>query len=289
MKKIRFIINPASGTKSKHSIPELIRSLLDKKIFEPEIIFTGYKNHGTALAREAIEKGIEIVCACGGDGTVNEIAGVLRFSETTLAIVPTGSGNGLARDLKISTHPEKAISNLNNPKVIKIDTCTMNEIPFFVGAGIGFDAHISEKFSHSKTRGFKTYIFLVLREWFNYHEKEFSLQYDDKKETFKSFIFTVANTSQYGNNVKIAPQASVMDGMMDVCLIKKPSLIQCFQTAYLLFTGSIDKSKLTTSFQTNSLSVHTNEKCGHVDGEPVLIDGKAEFKIFPQSLKVMVG
>ena len=92
--RIAFIINPNSGTGRKESIPTMIQNGLDAKKFEPEIVFTQHRGHGTELAKEFVEKGFDMIIAVGGDGTVNEIARSIIHTNAALGIVPIGSGTG---------------------------------------------------------------------------------------------------------------------------------------------------------------------------------------------------
>ena len=106
---VTFIINPKSGTHSKEAIPGLIEDTLDKERFEWRIKYTEYAGHAAKLAKESATKGVDIVVAVGGDGTVNEVARSLVHTQTALAIIPCGSGNGLARHLCLPMDMKKAI------------------------------------------------------------------------------------------------------------------------------------------------------------------------------------
>src|SRR5690606_19611845 len=98
---IIFIINPISGGKKKSNLPSLIDKYLDKDKYEPIYAFTAYPGHASELAEEAEKENYDIIVAVGGDGTINEVASKLVHSEKVLAIIPFGSGNGLARFLNI--------------------------------------------------------------------------------------------------------------------------------------------------------------------------------------------
>ena len=100
-KSVRFIVNPISGTRGKEAIIRLIPQYLSDERFQYEIVYTERSGHAAQLAQEAAEAGVDIVVAVGGDGTVNEVARSLVHTQTALAIVPCGSGNGLARHLFI--------------------------------------------------------------------------------------------------------------------------------------------------------------------------------------------
>ena len=100
--KILFIVNPKSGTLGKSNWIAMATKMLAQK-FDLEFQYTTHRGHACELAQKAVARNISIVAAVGGDGTVNEIASALIHTNTALAILPLGSGNGLARDLGIST------------------------------------------------------------------------------------------------------------------------------------------------------------------------------------------
>ena len=100
MMQVQFILNPISGTKEKSEIPQLIEEHLDKCLYDYTIRYTEYAGHARELAEEAAREGIDIVVAVGGDGTVNEVGSGLAGTTTALGILPCGSGNGLARNIK---------------------------------------------------------------------------------------------------------------------------------------------------------------------------------------------
>src|SRR4051812_15392154 len=156
-----------------------------------------------------------MIVAVGGDGTVNEIASAIVGSGTALGIVPYGSGNGLARFLGIPMNPNQAIQALVKGHVESIDSGTVNGQPFFNMAGMGFDAHISEVFSHGKKRGFVSYIKSSIEEISTYDEQQYHIEIDGKVYERKAFMLSIANSSQYGNNAHISPKASVQDGLLD--------------------------------------------------------------------------
>ena len=173
-RKVLFIINPVSGGKKKDQVPDLIHESLDTNLFELTIVFTTGAMHASELAADAVGK-YNYIIAVGGDGTVNEIASSIVGTDTALGIIPFGSGNGLARFLKIPMDTREAIKTLNMERVEKIDSATLNGQPFFNMAGMGFDAHISEVFSHDKTRGFGAYIRSALHEIANYQYEPYHL------------------------------------------------------------------------------------------------------------------
>ena len=163
-RKILAVINPISGTSNKEFMPETIARCIDPDKFDVVVRFTQHASHATLLTEEAIKEGFYGVIAVGGDGTINEVAAALRDSSTALGIIPCGSGNGLARHLGIPMNVEKALEIINLDNIESLDYCTANDRPFFCTCGVGFDAHVSQKFAEAKKRGPLSYIQKTLVE-----------------------------------------------------------------------------------------------------------------------------
>jgi diacylglycerol kinase family enzyme len=173
-KKIVFIVNPISGAQQKSVILSQIERAIDTSKFDFEIVKTAYAGHATQIAKEAVSDGVDIVCAVGGDGTVNEAARALLHTNTALAIIPCGSGNGLARHLHIPIDPIRAAELIGEGCVQDIDYGLVNEKPFFCVCGVGFDAHVSMKFAEAGRRGPITYVENVIKS-LKYAPREYEL------------------------------------------------------------------------------------------------------------------
>lgn len=273
VKRILFVVNPISGTSQKRLILKQIEKHLDLTRFEYEVVNTEYMGHATEIARDATNRGVDIVCAIGGDGTVNETARSLVHTSTALAIIPCGSGNGLARHLHIPLDPIRAVKLINEGVPRKMDYGLINQHPFFCTCGVGFDAFISQKFAEAGKRGPRAYIENVLRNALKYNPETYEIEVEDEHEKtaqYKAVIIACANASQYGNNAFIAPQASVRDGLMDVTIIEPFTVIEAPQLAFQLFSGTIDQSSRIKSFRCKNLRINRS-KPGviHYDGDPI--------------------
>ena len=176
MKHIVFITNPISGTISKAGIPELVEVHLDHARFSYEFVATQYAGHATLLAQEAAARGADIVCAIGGDGTVNEVGRGLLGTETAMAILPCGSGNGLARHLMLPMDLKRCLDIINLDTVETLDSGVINGHPFFCTCGMGFDAFISMKFAEAGKRGLMTYVEQMLREGLSYKPETYEIE-----------------------------------------------------------------------------------------------------------------
>ncbi len=282
-------MNPVSGGKKKDGVPELIEKNLDAGAFEAAIVFSDGVAHARQIAKEAVNK-FDLVVAVGGDGTVNEVASAIVGSDTILGIIPYGSGNGLSRFLGISMEAEKAIQNLGSGRIEVIDSGKLNGQPFFNMAGMGFDAHIAEVFSHGKKRGFLTYIKSSFEEIYKYKPQLYKLDIDGKLYEREAFMLSFANSSQYGNNAHISPHASVQDGLLDVCVIKQFPLWRFVEMGIRMVTKTTDKTKYVEIIRGKVIKI-TRDCPGpvHLDGEPHVAGTDNIVEVVPDSLKVIVG
>lgn len=287
--KVRFIINPTSGTKSRKDVEALIREHLNQDKYVHDIVYTERAGHAPDLAREAANQGVAIVVAVGGDGTVNEVARGLLHTEAALAILPKGSGNGLARHLGIPMGLDGALRVINKANITTIDSGQINGHPFFTTAGIGFDAYISSVFAGNKKRGLQTYVELVMKEVLNYKHLPVIASINGNTLDTDCFVMAFANAAQYGNNAYIAPNADIQDGLLDVCLVRRLDLIKALNLSYCMLTKQLANADSAEYFQTDRVNVQAEEEMMyHADGDYL---GKAqtfEVSMVPQSLRVLV-
>jgi len=206
-----------------------------------------------------------------------------------LAIIPAGSGNGLARHLKIPVNIKKAIANINTGKVKLIDTVKINDDYFIGTAGVGFDAYISWKFSESKKRGFWTYLKIALTGFFNYQPCDYTINYDGIEKIIKNgWLVTYTNSSQYGNNIFISPDAKIDDGLVRLIIVRKFPLIYFLGFIFYFLSKRILKFKFTEEIVAKKITMTNPNNHIHIDGEPILMDNKIKVETIPQSLKVLV-
>jgi len=285
-RKALFIINPISGGKKKDRVPDLVNSHFKG---DATIVFTEGVSHAHEVAAQAIGQ-YDMVVAVGGDGTINEVASALVGSETILGVVPCGSGNGLSRFLQIPMDIEEAIKNLNTGDVAVIDSAQANGKPFFNMAGMGFDAHISEVFSHGKHRGFISYIKSSLLEVINYKPQDYHIEIDGQIYDRRAFMVSFANSSQYGNNAHVSPQASVQDGLLDVCIIKPFPLYRFAGLVIRMFNKTANKSRFVEIINGKHITVKRKTQGPmHLDGEPEIAEANVKIDVLPASLNILVG
>jgi diacylglycerol kinase (ATP) len=288
-KKIRFIINPISGLAKKHHLPDLIKTHLDHSRFDYDIAFTEYRKHAKLIAQQSIEEGYDIVCAVGGDGSVHEVGTAIIGSKTTLAIIPNGSGNGLARHLKIPLDVIEAIQCINASQEITMDTVLANDKPFLGVGGYAFDALIAKKFDEYHTRGFWSYAKLVLKEYFFYKPIQVEIELIDRKINIPVVLCTIANASEFGNGFTVSPQSNVSDGKLELCILKPFSYFLAPFIIFRYFKKCAHKSRFSEIIQFEKAKITIKEPMAHYDGEPFEVRKELNIQVVPKSLHILVG
>ncbi|SFP74693.1 lipid kinase, YegS/Rv2252/BmrU family [Pseudarcicella hirudinis] len=280
-------MNATSGTTTEARKSKIIKLIENQK--NVKLIFTEYAGHGAEISKRAVAEKVDKVIAVGGDGTVNEIARELIDSETALGIIPIGSGNGLARHLKIPMKVEKAIQLAVSGKTVKIDACFLNEIPFFCTAGVGFDANVANEFAKQKSRGLKTYAKMSLKYFRTYKPQTYLLEYKGHEMSKTAFTITFANAAQYGNNAMISPDSKIDDGLIDLVVLKPFPFGAAPIIGVRLFKGTLPNSRYVETEKGTSFRLKSEEPLlVHFDGEPHQLSvNEVDVTIRQQCLKVV--
>ncbi|MES2800120.1 MAG: diacylglycerol kinase family protein [Bacteroidota bacterium] len=287
--RIFFIINPISGVGRKKSLPRIIENKLDHTQYEYEIAYTEYKKHAGILAKQASEQGFDIVCAVGGDGSVHEVGTALIGTATKLAIIPTGSGNGLARHLGIPKRKSKAIQFINKQESVQMDTVLVNDESFLGVAGWGFDAHIAKRFEEHRKRGLITYARLVVREFFKYNPLNITIDMNGEVKQMPLMLCTIANSSQFGNGFCVSPKSSITDGILEMVLMKPFKIWNAPRVVMRSFRKKSDRLKNAEIIQFQSATIEIPGHLGHFDGESVCVSSFLKIEVNPHSLNILVG
>lgn len=286
-KSIRFIINPISGVGKKKVLPGLIKQHLDHSKFTYDIVYTSHRGHAVEISKEAADEGIDIVCVVGGDGSVHEAGTSLIGRNTALAILPTGSGNGIARYLGLPRRIKSALKSINGHQIETVDTLTLNGHQFIGVSGFGFDAYIAKKFDEYHSRGLTSYTRLVLKEFRKY--KGVSVVVNGEKEYSNLFFCSVANMTQFGNGFYISPQSDAKDGQFEIVMVRMPRTFGFIGLLFASMKGTLHRSKYVTCIKAKHAQIKVNDDIGHMDGEPITLkDLTVEFNCHPKSLAVLV-
>ena len=284
--KTLFLVNARSGARRKVDIATLIREAAgDAVTIRP----TERKEDLDGAIDEAEREGFEVVYAVGGDGTVHEIAKRLIGRQLALGILPTGSGNGFARHIGLPIEPRASLRACGQRRVETIDTAVVNDMPFVGVMGIGFDAFVADRFAASSVRGLKTYVQIGITSYFGYRPERYRITVDGKSIEREAWVVAVANTSQYGNDARIAPLASLQDGLLDVVLIRDVSLLRMPFALLRLFRGTLHRAHGVEMLQGREVTIERAAPgAAHLDGEPVTLGARLEVGIRPRSLRVLL-
>ncbi len=286
-----FVINPAAGpvaarTERRQRVEDFVRHhKLDASI---ELSRRG--GHAGELARAALAAGSRLVVSVGGDGTLNEVAGALVDSGALYGMVPTGSGNGLGRDLGLPLEFNRALAALLDGRVRTIDTGEVNGLRFFNVMGVGFDAEIGRRFNLSHKRGLASYLRIGLGAFFSYRRQRLEIEgADGRVETLDAFLASVANSTQYGNNARIAPRARLDDGALDLVAVTTKNLFRAIPLVVRLFRGTVDHSPSVRTLR-GARFVIRRAAAGpiHTDGEVHDCEAELRVRVVPGSLRVVV-
>ena len=289
-KRIVFVVNPISGTQGKKAILKCIDERLDRSLYDFSIVKTEYAGHATQIAVNAVQEKVDVVVAIGGDGTINEIARSLVHTDTALGIIPCGSGNGLARHLRIPMEPKAAIDVINQGHELSIDYGKINNILFFCTCGVGFDAFVSLKFADSGKRGLLTYLENTLHESLRYQPETYEIENEEGTVKYKAWLIACGNASQYGNDAYIAPQASLTDGLMDVTIMEPFTVLDVPSLSFQLFNKTIDQNSRVKTMRAKKIKIHrVNDGVMHFDGDPLMAGKELEVEIVPSGLRVIAS
>jgi diacylglycerol kinase (ATP) len=294
--RVAIIINPISGTGGRLEVArrraELAGAELERRHLDGEVFVSERPGHARELARAAMERGARLLLAWGGDGTVNEVASVLAFTDATLGVIPSGSGNGLSRELKIPFEPVAALDvALAAGRERLIDAGRLDGHLFFNIAGIGLDARVAHRFAADGLvrRGFWRYLEITAQELFTYDPDEHSVVVDGATERVRAMLIAIANGRQYGNGAVIAPHATLDDGRLDVVVVPHRSTAATLMQIPRVFAGTVDRVPGVTIRSGGEIEITSARPVlYHVDGEPFVGGASVRAKVQPAALRVRV-
>jgi diacylglycerol kinase (ATP) len=289
--KVRAILNPRAGVAAEQALQAVRRGR--PSWTDLTVVMTTGPGHAKALAEEAVLAGAELVLSVGGDGTANEVAQGLLGSPTALGIVPVGSGNGLARCLRIPLDPALALESLEHGANRLIDVGSANGRPFLNVGGAGFDATVGADFQaagrNGRRRGISTYVLLSLLRVARYRVEPLRLEAEGKRHELRPFLVCFANGPQYGAGALIARGAKLDDGRLDIVVIDDAPRAVLLANIPRLFAGRLERSRLYRRLAAES-AVLTGQApfAYHRDGEPEPAVARLEVGLLPRALLLRV-
>lgn len=294
--KVVVIINPISGAGRRRDLARLraeqAAALVEQRQLDAEVFVTERPGHARELAQAARRRGATLFVAWGGDGTVNEVGSALIESEASLAIVPTGSGNGLARELGISLDPAAAFQTMFEGRSRLIDAGELDGHLFFNIAGLGLDAQVARRFAEGglQRRGFVRYLELAAREVVSFVPLEYAVSADGHHLVVRPLLIAIANARQYGNGALIAPGAVLDDGKLDIVVVDNRPVWQVLMQAPKLFAGTVAQVPGVSTTRATSVAISADAALVyHVDGEPYVGGHLVKGSVHPRALRVMTA
>jgi len=292
-----YIINPVSGSRSnKDPLQELIK----KKTGAAGLPFTIYPSAVNGcydhLHPVIKEKGITDVIIAGGDGTVNQVVNSLRGLDVQFGILPCGSGNGLALSAGIPRSKTKALDLIFEGKSNRTDGFLINNYFACMLCGLGFDAQVAHDFANDPRRGLVTYVRKTVRHFFTSAAYPFSVTAEGKTLHIEAFFISIANSNQFGNNVTIAPKASLSDGLLDIVIMTRQNKLKLLLQTVKQISGRNSPQEMALLkekhsvlyFQTPELTIENKGSAPlHIDGDPAPAPDKLCIKILPQCFRLM--
>lgn len=267
---IHFIVNPISGN-GKHIITRsTLRSFFPADMFRIEVDYTEHKKHATELTNNAIANNPDYIVACGGDGTINEVASCLINTSIKLGIIPVGSGNGLSAHLHIPKNIEQALQVIINGQSTAIDVGRLNDKYFFSNMGVGIDAMIIRNYENSGRRTLIAYIKASLAASMEFKPQKTALSFNNKMLEENPFMLFISNSNEMGYNMSLTPKASLKDGMLDLVTVPRLSFPEKLILGYYVLRNKVDKFKKAQHALIDNLHIELPEKIftdAQIDGE----------------------
>lgn len=297
--RVTIVINPVAGVRGTleraRTRAEWAIDLLRSRGADPDAFISERHGHARELAAAAVAGGAEVVAAWGGDGTVNEVATALAGRDAALAVIPAGSGNGLARMLGVPADPRRAIDRFLQAPERRIDVGEIDGRLFANIAGVGFDAHVAAAFASlgRARRGLIKYGAIVARELWRYDSRHYALALATREgapcapEGCTAFLLSFANGSQWGNGALIAPAASLDDGLLDAVRVEVTGPVALARAIPHLFRGTIAGVRGVTIMKVRSATVRADAPLVyHADGESFLGGTTLEVAIRDRALRL---
>ncbi|MEO5684067.1 MAG: YegS/Rv2252/BmrU family lipid kinase [Chitinophagaceae bacterium] len=293
--KFIFLINPISGGSTKTALPSLISAAAGKHAAQFLILPTVESGDYHFVKQKIKEEDYTDVIICGGDGSVNNVVQDLKEAKVNFGIVPLGSGNGLALSAKIPKQPAKALELIFTGKADYIDAFTINNAFACMLCGLGFDAQVAHDFAKQERRGLFTYAQQSIKNFFSAKPYSFEIDLGETSFDTEAYFISIANSNQFGNQVTIAPKASLNDGLLDIVIARKMSKAQLPLSILDQIAGRnkvADPHHLKKSgiiyLQADRLTIKNKDAAPlHVDGEPRETAKQFIIRVIPNCFKLI--
>ena len=289
--KVYFIVKPIGNFRLKQ-LRKSLEKTFDSKKDSFHIFSSMKKGHTVALTEKAIDEKADVVVACGGDGTINEVARRLVKTEIPLGIIPLGSGNGIARHFKIPFEISKSVQVIKKNKLAKMDVGVVNGHYFFGNMGCALESHFIRSYQKNGWHGIWAYVIAFFDAVAGFKHQRIQIEYLDKVRKISPFVLLVSNANQQGYDFSLTPQALTDDGQMDLFWMEKSNLFNKIK----FFLYALLRRKLTAkAFNLVRLSalkitlLDQGNFCVQIDGEYLPVaSNHMEIRILPKKLNIII-
>jgi len=302
IEQARVIVNPVAGANATYRKWPRISSLLKHIGLSFDYHYTEGVGHAIELAQEATRDGCRFLVAVGGDGTVHEVANGIMLSKdlekATIGIISTGTGSDFIRSTGHDRDYVKACSSLTGTRRMLIDVGTVEyrskgqaRKRFFINsAGVGFDAAVAEATNHIPKflGGTIPYVMGLFKSLVSYRNKPVEIKVDDEQESKSILSVVVANGCYFGGGMRVAPQADISDGLLDVIAVGDMGKLELLRAFPKIYKGThIHHPKVSTHKATRVEISSTQRFLVHADGE-FLGEGPVSFGLLPSALSIAI-
>ncbi|MBK7133573.1 MAG: diacylglycerol kinase family lipid kinase [Bacteroidales bacterium] len=292
-KRWAFIINPIAGNSFAKTLIPLLEEMIKKHNIDAELMITERSGHATELSEQCLKKGFGHIIGVGGDGTFNEIARpLINQKDVITGLIPAGTGNDFIQIPGFHNRfDEKEWDIFFKANVIAMDAGLCNDMIFLNGMGLGFDAQVAaENYTEPgkvKLGGKHKYIWHIIKTLLFFREKRMIVITNEGKHETDCFINTIAIGRRFAGSFFLTPKAVANDGLLDVCMIKKLSLLQRFSILLKVPEGKHVTDPKVNYYQTPGINLEFPGKVPfHVDGE-LNFATSFNVKIIPSALNLI--
>jgi YegS/Rv2252/BmrU family lipid kinase len=287
--KLLFIINPKSGNTDKSNLEGLIKSVCAKNSKDYALFYTTGENDREKIKEKQLEYQADTLVACGGDGTVNLVAQTIFHSEIKLGIIPLGSANGLAHELKIGNDIEESLEVLMNGSVKNMDVICINDEYYCLHlSDLGFNAQMIRDFEENEERGMFAYAKSFFTSLIDKKAVDFIIEFNGTKKDIKAEMIVLANASSYGSGAVINSGSKLDDGSFELIIFKPIPLRDLLSLTLESFLGDIKNSPYVEIHKVESARIYCEQaELLQVDGELKGENKEVKAEILKSALKVI--
>lgn len=272
--RLALLVNPCAGRNCGLAAAQAAEAVFRVAGWEVSRRVTERPGDAVRLAREAAAEGFDLLCACGGDGTVSQALTGLLGTGLPLGLIPCGTGNDFCRALGLPRDPAQAarLALSGRPRAIDLLEINGGRHWSFNVCGLGFDAAVAARMNRRRrtTGGLAAYLPAVLKELLRYRPTAMRLTLDGELWEGPALLVAVANAQSYGAGMRIAPEARIDDGFLEVVVVGPLSRVSFVWNLPRVFRGTHLTHPAVRTWRCREVAVETPEP------QPVLIDGDVQ-------------